>query len=60
MLDVGCGTGLSAVALKDIASEMVGLDASPQMIAWAPSDDRISYVVSIAEQLPFDTNALLI
>jgi SAM-dependent methyltransferase len=52
-LDVGCGTGLSTVALKEIAREVVGVDAASEMIALADSDPRIEYLVAGAESLPF-------
>jgi SAM-dependent methyltransferase len=52
-LDVGCGTGLSTVALKEIAREVVGVDAASEMIALADSDPCIEYLVASAEQLPF-------
>lgn len=52
-LDVGCGTGLSTIALKEIARHIVGLDAAPSMLAQAPQDARIAYAVAFAEQLPF-------
>jgi SAM-dependent methyltransferase len=52
-LDVGCGTGLSTVALKEIAREVVGVDAASEMIALADSDPHIEYLVASAEQLPF-------
>jgi predicted TPR repeat methyltransferase len=34
-LDLGCGTGLSGVALKPFARRMTGLDLSPRMLAEA-------------------------
>jgi len=52
VIDVGCGTGLSTRALKEIATHIVGTDASAAMIALAPPDPRITYVVAAAEQLP--------
>jgi SAM-dependent methyltransferase len=52
-LDVGCGTGLSTVPLKNIAREVVGVDAASEMIALADSDPRIEYLIASAEQLPF-------
>lgn len=52
-LDVGCGTGLSTIALKETASEVVGVDASTEMIALAERDSRIKYFVADAEELPF-------
>ncbi|HYX29430.1 MAG TPA: class I SAM-dependent methyltransferase [Pyrinomonadaceae bacterium] len=55
-LDVGCGTGLSTVALKGIAENIIGLDASAEMIALAPEENGIRYFVAAAENLPFDNN----
>nr|AIA12113.1 Methyltransferase domain protein [uncultured bacterium] len=51
-LDVGCGTGLSTLALKEIAEEIIGLDASTEMVALAPTDARIQYCIANAEYLP--------
>jgi SAM-dependent methyltransferase len=51
-LDVGCGTGLSTIALKLIATHIVGIDVAPEMIALAPADPQITYLVAPAEQLP--------
>ena len=55
-LDVGCGTGLSTVALKEIAGEVEGVDGSAEMIAVAEQQDHtgITYRQAPAEQLPFD------
>ncbi|HZT95891.1 MAG TPA: methyltransferase domain-containing protein [Chloroflexota bacterium] len=52
-LDVACGTGLSTVALKPLARRIVGTDISEEMIARAPVDPHITYVVAPAEHLPF-------
>jgi ubiquinone/menaquinone biosynthesis C-methylase UbiE len=49
---VGCGTGLSTVALKEIADHIIGVDNSAQMIALAPRDSQIEYFVAPAEKLP--------
>lgn len=53
-LDVGCGTGLSAVALQEIACRVTGLDASAAMIALAPKESGVRFLVARAENLPFD------
>jgi ubiquinone/menaquinone biosynthesis C-methylase UbiE len=56
-LDVGCGTGHSSVALKEMAEAIVGVDASMEMIAHAPRDARLAYAVALAERLPFGGRA---
>lgn len=56
-LDVGCGTGLSTVALRMLAERVTGVDSSAEMIAVAQArntDERITYRQAPAEQLPFD------
>lgn len=55
-LDVGCGTGLSTVALKELAQTVVGVDASAEMIALAPEESGVKYFVAPAENLPFGEN----
>ncbi len=35
ILDIGCGTGLAGVALKDRAARLAGVDLSPEMIEFA-------------------------
>jgi SAM-dependent methyltransferase len=52
-LDVGCGTGLSSVALLDLAQEVVGIDAALDMLRHARRASRVRYVASPAEALPF-------
>ena len=45
-LDVGCGTGLSTVALRMLAERVTGVDSSAEMIAVAQArntDERITY-----------------
>jgi SAM-dependent methyltransferase len=53
-LDVGCGTGLSTMALKEIAERVVGIDSSAEMIGLASADPNIGYRLANAEQLPFE------
>ncbi len=55
-LDVGCGTGLSTAALKEIALRVVGVDASMEMVALAAREHAVEYCVARAEQLPFKEN----
>lgn len=55
-LDVGCGTGLSTIALKELADNVTGIDGSEEMIAVANAnrDEQIIYHHASAERLPFD------
>jgi SAM-dependent methyltransferase len=53
-LDVACGTGQSAIALKPIARRITAIDISSAMLAQAPSDPQIEYLEAPAERLPFD------
>jgi SAM-dependent methyltransferase len=51
-VDVGCGTGLSTLALTELADSVIGADISPAMLAQAPAHPRIRYLQAPAEQLP--------
>jgi len=55
-LDVGCGTGLSTIALKDIAENIIGVDSSKEMINLAEKENNIQYFNYPAEKLPFKNN----
>ena len=52
-LDVGCGAGLSTLALKAIADHIIGVDSSEAMIDSAIQDDCITYFPYPAKDLPF-------
>jgi ubiquinone/menaquinone biosynthesis C-methylase UbiE len=52
-LDVACGTGMSTVALTEVARVVVGTDRSPEMLAAAPRVSGATFVRSAAESLPF-------
>jgi SAM-dependent methyltransferase len=56
-LDVGCGTGLSSVALLRIAREVVGIDAAVEMLRQARRADGLRYAASSAEAPPFRARA---
>jgi SAM-dependent methyltransferase len=56
-LDVGCGTGLSSTALKQIAKHVVGVDDSPEMLRHALPDDQLHFVKAAGEELPFDNTS---
>jgi len=50
-LDVGCGTGLSTIALKTLAVSVIGVDISDDMIQFGPKEEGISYINASAEDL---------
>lgn len=52
-LDIGCGTGLSSVALLDLAREVAGVDVSVPMLLRAQRAEHVHYLASSAEDLPF-------
>jgi SAM-dependent methyltransferase len=52
-LDVGCGTGLSTVALTQIAQSVVGIDVSLAMLKQADPHPGVHYLRAIGEVLPF-------
>jgi SAM-dependent methyltransferase len=56
-LDVGCGTGLSTAALRELASGVVGVDASAAMLAHAARRAGVAYVLADAARLPFGEGA---
>lgn len=51
-LDVACGTGLSSVALSDLAGHVLGVDAAFEMLAQASAGKGRAYVSAAAEALP--------
>jgi SAM-dependent methyltransferase len=61
-LDVGCGTGALSQTILEVAlpSEVVGIDPSPDYIAYARSrvpDPRVHFDVGDARALPFTAEA---
>ncbi len=54
-LDVGCGTGLSTLALAEIAEAAVGADLAFEMLRHAPRS--LAFVQARAEALPFPAAA---
>jgi SAM-dependent methyltransferase len=52
-LDVGCGTGVSTVALAEHAAAVVGVDVAAPMLAKALPRRGVTYARALAEALPF-------
>lgn len=55
-LDVGCGTGFSSVALKEISEKVIGLDVSAEMLSLAKRKKGVEYILASAETLPFSAD----
>lgn len=53
-IDLACGTGLSTTPLLEVARQVVGVDASSEMLTLAPRSERVSYTLATAERIPFD------
>jgi SAM-dependent methyltransferase len=51
-LDLACGTGMSTVALGEVAAFVVGIDASAEMLRAARAAPNCAYVLAHAENLP--------
>jgi SAM-dependent methyltransferase len=56
-IDVGCGTGLSSVAVADLADRVVAIDASAAMLRAAQDRPGIKYLVAAAERIPLRDGA---
>lgn len=56
VLDLGCGTGYGAAELASGAAEVVGLDSSPEALAFARAHfagPNLAFVLGAAPELPF-------
>ena len=51
-LDVGCGTGYSALALAKYCLRVNGIDPSPSMLSHAMANERITYLEGSGERMP--------
>ena len=57
-LDVGCGTGHSAIALARYCTETYAFDVSPLMLARAAKDERVTYLAAAVERLPIQSSSV--
>lgn len=55
-LDVGCGTGVSSIALKKFCDRVSGVDPSDKMIAQTVAENSITYQLMTEKNLPFPDN----
>jgi SAM-dependent methyltransferase len=51
-LDIGCGTGYSALALAELCERVVGVDPSPAMLERATPHERVRYLPGSGDALP--------
>ncbi len=51
-LDVGCGTGYSAIALSGHCARVYGIDPSPWMLSRATAHTQVTYLEGAAERIP--------
>jgi SAM-dependent methyltransferase len=51
-VDVGCGTGLSARAVRDVADHVIAIDVSAAMLRAAERYSHVCYLVAAAERIP--------
>ena len=55
ILDLGCGTGQLTHKISQAGAEVVGLDASPEMVGQARQNfPRLRFVLSDATKMPFE------
>ncbi len=52
-LDIGCGTGVSSIALKNFCKDVTGVDPNKKMLSHAVKEDNISYLLMAENKLPF-------
>lgn len=57
-LDVACGTGQSAIALKSLVDNVVATDIALEMLQQGPSVDGMSFVQAEAECLPVASSTI--
>jgi ubiquinone/menaquinone biosynthesis C-methylase UbiE len=59
ILDIGCGTGASAMPFVDMGLQVTAIDPSPYMldIAFRHFGNRMEFYRGFAEDLPFDDNS---
>lgn len=56
ILDLGCGTGLAGVYLKDISENMVGVDLSPKMLKKAKERNLYNELVASGIEQYYETH----
>lgn len=57
-VDVGCGTGMSSIALATIAQWVLALDVSADMLRHAEPHPAVRYAIGAAESLPIASDSV--
>lgn len=57
-LDLGCGTGCSAVALAQYCACVYGVDPSLSMLAEATAHEKVVYLAGTAERIPLPEHSV--
>jgi len=57
-VDVGCGTGMSSIALAAIAQRVLALDVSLDMLRHAEPHPAVRYAIGAAEALPIASDSV--
>lgn len=57
-LDIGCGTGYSALALTDYCSKVIGIDPSQSMLDRVTEHPKINYKKGTGENIPLADNSV--
>ncbi|MFT6796678.1 MAG: ubiquinone/menaquinone biosynthesis C-methylase UbiE [Maribacter sp.] len=52
-LDIGCGTGVSSIALKRFCKAVTAVDPNKKMLSQAVTENNISYQLMVNNKLPF-------
>lgn len=56
-VDVGCGTGISTLALVPLADSIIAIEPIPAMLNRAPQLPNVTYVLGSAEALPVESSS---
>ncbi|WP_028021425.1 class I SAM-dependent methyltransferase [Enterovibrio calviensis] len=57
-LDIGCGTGVSSLALSKFCENVVGIDPSEAMLAEASQREHLSYIAGTGDNIPLDDDSV--
>ena len=57
-LDIGCGTGYSALALANFCDYVIGVEPAKPMLHYAEKHDKVNYVNASGEQIPLAARSM--